>query len=106
VSFETARAVIRDTRACISFCRSCEVRQFHSRLTVFARFIADTMSDVPIVVCYCLLRFANRVAMKSNRDETGVAASHKHGRQSPWRPSERELGIRTIEESPGSSQFE
>jgi hypothetical protein len=64
------------------------------------------MSDVPIVVCYCLLRFANRVAMKSNRDETGVAASHKHGRQSPWLPAGRELGITTIAERPGSSQFE
>jgi hypothetical protein len=44
--------------------------------------------------------------MKPNCGETAGDSSHKHGHQSSRRPAERELGIRTTEETPGSSQFE
>ena len=45
------------------------------------------MSDGRIAICDCLLRFANRVAMKPNCGETAGDSSHKHGHQSVWWPS-------------------
>jgi hypothetical protein len=65
-----------------------------------------TMSNGRIAICCCLLRFANRAANKATRNERSAAAARDHDRQSSWRPAGRELGIGTIKERPGSSQFE
>jgi hypothetical protein len=70
------------------------------RPIIGCRFAMDTVSDGRIAICDCLLRFANRVSTKLHWGETGGDSSHKHGPQSPGRPSGRELGIRTVEGGP------
>jgi hypothetical protein len=92
----------RDTRALICFCAVIQGLCRRVCPIISCRF-ARPQCPRPIAVCYCLLRFANRVSTKLNWGETGGDSSHKHGPQSPWRPVGRELGIRTIEEWPGSS---
>jgi hypothetical protein len=74
-----------------------------ARPIINCRFATDTVSNGRIAICDCLLRFANRVSTKLHWGETGGDSPHKHGPQSTWRPSGRELGIRTVEHT---SQFE
>jgi hypothetical protein len=89
-----------DTDAPISFETVTRGRCRRVRPIIGCRFAMDTLSNGRIAICDCLLRFANRMSMKPNYGETGGDSSHKHGRQSPWRPVGRELGIRTVEGGP------
>jgi hypothetical protein len=96
----------RDTHVPIIIQTVTRGRCRHVRLIISCRFATATMSNGRIANCYCLLRFANRWWNTRSATKAGVDACHECSPQSPWRPSERELGIRTIEERPGSSQFE
>ena len=64
----------RDTDAPIIVQTVTRGRCRRVRPIISCRFAADTVSDGRIAICYCLLRFANRAAMKPNRDESGAGA--------------------------------
>jgi hypothetical protein len=95
-----------DTCACINVSTVTPGRCRRVRQIISCRFATVTMSNGRIAICYGLLRFANRLATKPNRDKNRAGHYSLMGRQSAWLPAGRELGIRTIEERPDSPQFD
>jgi len=83
---QPSRTALRHGCDPLSLTRSRKARRLHGHPIVGSRFVVDTVSDGRLAVCCCLLRFANRRAMKPNRDASGVGACHERDRQSPWLP--------------------
>jgi hypothetical protein len=86
--------------------RATQARQVHGRLTIGFLCTEVTVSNAEwriAAVCYGL-------QIGWQRTRTAAAAEPafacEHGRQSPWLPAGRELGIRTIEGRLDSSQLE
>jgi hypothetical protein len=92
---------------CAHLIRDGHARQVPSRPPdISCRFATATMSNGRIAICDCLLRFANLLSKKPNRVDGGAEFDRIHNRQRPWRRAGREIGSRTIEGRPGSSEIE
>jgi hypothetical protein len=92
--------------------RMCPLRFRRSRRALAVASARSLAADSPrtqcppLADCYCLLRFANLLSKKPNRVDDGAEFDRIHSRQRAWRRAGREIGSRTIEGGPGSSQAE
>jgi hypothetical protein len=76
--------MVRDTDAAIFVKLGQGARQLRSHLIAGSRFLAVTVSDVMIAICFSLQRFANWRATKLHGRETTDGPCHQHAYQSPW----------------------